>query len=98
MLYMFIISEKLKMAIKIEMLCCFQAVANHGSLAAVTTALGRTTLAVSMMLAQFEDHIGEALFQTARKSRLTPLGDLILAEAQREWRHFDHTIAAIEGL
>ena len=85
------------MAIKIEMLRCFQAVANHGSLAAAA-ALGRTPSAVSMMLAQFEDHIGAALFQTARKSRLTPLGDLILAEAQRELGHFDCTIAAIEGL
>jgi DNA-binding transcriptional LysR family regulator len=74
MLYVVIISESLKMAIEIEMLRCFQAAA----------ALVRTPSAVSMMLAQFEDHIGEALFQTARKSRLTPLGDLILAEAQRE--------------
>ena len=56
------------MAIKIEMLCCFQAVANHGSLAAVTTALGRTKSAVSLILAQFEDYISEELFQTARKS------------------------------
>jgi hypothetical protein len=60
MLHTFIISEELKIAIKIEMLCCFQA--------AVTTALGRTKSAVSMMWAHFEDHIGEALFQTARKS------------------------------
>tara|TARA_B100000780_G_scaffold125364_1_gene87932 strand:- start:752 stop:1150 length:399 start_codon:yes stop_codon:yes gene_type:complete len=83
------------MAIKIEMLRCFQAVAKHGSLAA---ALGRTPSAVSMMFAQFEDHIGAALFQTARKSSLAPFGNLILSEAQRELGYFDRTITAIEGL
>jgi DNA-binding transcriptional LysR family regulator len=51
-----------------------------------------------MMLKQFEDHIGAPLFETTRKARLTPLGALILAEAQRELGHFDRTIQAIEGL
>ena len=86
------------MAIKIDMLRCFQAVANHGSLAAAATVLGRTPSAVSMMLKQFEEHIGAPLFETARKARLTPLGALILTEAQRELGHFDRTIQAIEGL
>ena len=86
------------MAIKIDMLRCFQAVAGQGSLAAAATALGRTPSAVSMMLKQFEDHIGAPLFETTRKARLTPLGALILAEAQRELGHFDRTIQAIEGL
>tara|TARA_B110000046_G_scaffold9893_1_gene9999 strand:- start:63 stop:1037 length:975 start_codon:yes stop_codon:yes gene_type:complete len=86
------------MAIKIDMLRCFQAVANHGSLAAAATVLGRTPSAISMMLKQFEEHIGAPLFETARKARLTPLGALILTEAQRELGHFDRTIQAIEGL
>ncbi|MCZ4354448.1 LysR family transcriptional regulator [Roseovarius aestuarii] len=86
------------MAIKIEMLRCFQAVADHGSLAGAAEALGRTPSAVSMMLRQFEDHIGAPLFETARKSRLTPLGTLIRTEAARELSHFHRTIAAIEGL
>lgn len=86
------------MAIKIEMLRCFQAVADHGSLAGAAEALGRTPSAVSMMLRQFEDHIGAPLFESARKSRLTPLGTLIRAEAMRELSHFQRTIAAIEGL
>ena len=86
------------MAIKIDMLRCFQAVAGQGSLAAAATALGRTPSAVSMMLKQFEDHIGAPLFETTRKARLTPLGALILAEAQRELGHFDRTIQAIEVL
>ena len=86
------------MAIKIDMLRCFQAVANHGSLVAAATVLGRTPSAISMMLKQFEEHIGAPLFETARKARLTPLGALILTEAQRELGHFDRTIQAIEGL
>ena len=80
------------------MLRCFTTVATHGSLSNAADALGRTPSAVSMMLKQFEEHIGSALFETARKSRLTPLGDLILAEARREVAHFENTVSVIEGL
>ena len=86
------------MAIKIEMLRCFHMVAEHGSLADAADALGRTPSAVSMMLKQFEDHIGAPLFESTRKSRLTPLGEMIYAEASRELAHFDRTVSAIEGL
>ena len=88
----------MNVAIKIEMLRCFRTVAEKGSLADAATALRRTPSAVSMMLRQFEDHIGAPLFESARKSRLTPLGEMILAEAQRELAHFDRTVSAIEGL
>ena len=91
-------SEGLNLAIKIEMLRCFRTVAEHGSLAEAAQALGRTPSAISMMLKQFEDHIGAPLFESTRKSRLTPLGDMILSEASRELSHFDRTVAAIEGL
>lgn len=86
------------MAIKIEMLRCFRAVADSGSLADAAEILGRTPSAVSMMLRQFEDHIGAPLFETGRKSHLTPLGHLIRQEAARELAHFERTVAAIEGL
>lgn len=86
------------MAIKIEMLRCFRAVADHGSLADAAQTLGRTPSAVSMMLRQFEDHVGSPLFESARKSRLTPLGETVLTEARRELEHFDRTVASIEGL
>jgi DNA-binding transcriptional LysR family regulator len=86
------------MAIKIEMLRVFHAVVDNGSLGAAAEALGRTPSAVSMMLKQFEDHVGAPLFEAARKSRLTPLGTLVAAEAARELAHFDRTVAAIEGL
>ncbi|MFV2051603.1 LysR family transcriptional regulator [Aliiroseovarius sp. YM-037] len=80
------------------MLRCFTAVARHGSLSDAAEALGRTPSAVSMMLKQFEDNIGAPLFETARKSRLTPLGQLIFDEARREVRHFENTVSVIEGL
>ncbi len=86
------------MTIKIEMLRCFTMVATHGSLSEASDVLGRTPSAVSMMLKQFEDHVGSALFETARKSRLTPIGELILTEARREVAHFENTVAVIEGL
>ncbi len=86
------------MAIKIEMLRCFTTVARHGSLSDAAEALDRTPSAVSMMLKQFEDHIGAPLFETARKSRLTPIGALIFEEARREVTHFENTVAVIEGL
>lgn len=86
------------MAIKIEMLRCFTMVATHGSLSDAADALGRTPSAVSMMLKQFEDHVGTALFETARKSRLTPIGELILTQARREVDHFQNTVSVIEGL
>ncbi|MEH6522393.1 LysR family transcriptional regulator [Sulfitobacter sp.] len=86
------------MAIKIEMLRCFTMVALHGSLSDAADALGRTPSAVSMMLKQFEDHVGSPLFETARKSRLTPIGGLIYEEARREVAHFENTVSVIEGL
>ncbi|WP_306113559.1 MULTISPECIES: LysR family transcriptional regulator [unclassified Roseovarius] len=86
------------MAIKIEMLRCFRAAADHGSLADAAQQLGRTSSAVSMMLRQFEDHIGAPLFESARKSRLTPLGEMVLVEARRELEHFDRTVKSIEGM
>ena len=65
--------------IKIEMLRVFRAVAEQGSLARAADVLGRTPSAVSMMLSQFEWHIGAPLFETDRKNRLTTLGALVLA-------------------
>lgn len=88
----------LNLAIKLEMLRCFASVARHGSLSDAADALGRTPSAVSMMLKQFEEHIGSPLFETARKSRLTPLGEMIYEEARREVGHFENTVSVIEGI
>lgn len=51
-----------------------------------------------MMLKQIEDHVGFPLFETARKSRLSPIGDHIYEEARREVAHFENTVTVIEGL
>ena len=84
------------MAIKIDMLRCFVAVATSGNLADAADRLGRTPSAVSMMLKQFEDHLGASLFESERKSRLTALGAFALDQATRELDHFERTVTAIE--
>lgn len=85
------------MALKIEMLRGFAAVARHGNLSDAAATLGRTPSAVSMMLKQLETHLGEPLFETDRKSKLTALGSFVLEQAERELRQFDNTVQAIEG-
>ncbi len=83
------------MAIKIEMLRCFAAVARSGNLADAAERLGRTPSAVSMMLKQFEAQLGAPLFESERKSKLTALGAFTLNEATRELEHFERTTAAV---
>lgn len=86
------------MAIKLEMLRYFRAAAELGSLSEAANAVGRTPSAVSMMLRQFEDELGAALFETGRKSRLTPLGEAVYTEVRRELDHFDRTVDRITAL
>ncbi|CTQ31334.1 LysR family transcriptional regulator [Jannaschia rubra] len=83
------------MAIKLEMLRVFRVVAEQGTLAAGARLLGRTPSAISMTLAQIEDEIGAPLFETDRKSRLTPLGQLVLEESRRATDIFDRSAEAI---
>ena len=83
------------MAIKLEMLRVFRTVAEHGTLNGAATALGRTPSAMSMMLTQLEDHISAPLFETDRKIRLTPLGQLGLEESSRATDAFSSSLDAI---
>jgi DNA-binding transcriptional LysR family regulator len=83
------------LTIKLEMLRVFRVAAEKGSLAGAAEALGRTPSAVSMMLAQLEDNIGAPLFETDRKSRLTPLGQLVLDESARATDAFARSLDAI---
>lgn len=85
------------MSIKIEMLRCFAIVARRGKLSEAAHQLGRTPSAISMMLKQLEAHLGEPLFETDRKNKLTALGEFVLEQAEHELRQFDSTIQAIEG-
>lgn len=84
------------MAIKIEMLRCFYTVAQTGSLAQAALRLGRSSSALSMTLKQLEDHLGQRLFESDRKNRLTTLGAQVYDLAQRQLLLFDETVAAIE--
>ncbi|RMD91439.1 MAG: LysR family transcriptional regulator [Alphaproteobacteria bacterium] len=84
------------MTIRIEMLRAFVAVAQAGNLAQAAAQLGRTPSALSMTLKQLEAHLGRPLFESDRKSRLTPLGAHVLELAQAELRQFDFTVRAIE--
>lgn len=83
------------MAIKIEMLRNFVAVAELGNLNDAADRLGRTPSAVSMSLKQLEDHLGAPLFASDRKNKLTALGRFTLAEASREIEQFARCIDAI---
>lgn len=84
------------MAIKTDMLRYFVEVAHTGNLTDAAKNLGRTPSAVSMMLKQFEEHLGAPLFETERKNKLSALGKFTLQEAQRELFHFDQTVASIQ--
>ncbi|MBT54840.1 MAG: LysR family transcriptional regulator [Mameliella sp.] len=86
------------MAIKIEMLRCYVAVAELGNLNDAASRLGRTPSAVSMSLKQLTDHLGAPLFESDRKNRLTTLGQLVLAEARAGTVHYDHCIDSIMKL
>jgi len=85
------------MVLKIEMLRGFAVVARSGNLSDGARSLGRTPSAVSMMLKQLEAHLGEPLFETDRKNRLTALGSFVLEQAEHELQQFDNTVKAIEG-
>lgn len=84
------------MSIRLEMLRAFTVTADQGTLAGAAVVLGRTPSAVSMMLAQFEQEVGGALFETDRKNKLTPLGQRVLEESQRATEVFDKSVRAIE--
>jgi len=48
-----------------------------------------------MMLLQLEQEVGGPLFEAGRKSRLTPLGLLVLEESRRANEAFDRSVGAI---
>lgn len=77
------------------MLRVFVEVARAGNLAAAAEALGRAPSAVSMTLKQLEAHLGQPLFESERKSRLTALGVFTFEMAARELVHFDRTVTAL---
>jgi len=85
------------MVIKVEMLRCFATVAQTGNLSEAAERLGRTQSAVSMTLKQLEGTLGQRLFESDRKNRLTVLGEQVFELAQTQLRQFDYTLKAIEA-
>ncbi len=85
------------MALKIEMLRCFSIVAQTGNLAEAANRIGRTQSALSMTLKQLEEHLGERLFESDRKNRLTALGQQVFELSQKQLRQFDETVRTIEA-
>jgi len=84
------------MTIRIEMLRCFLAVADSGTLAGAAQRLNRSVSAVSMTLGQLEAHLGASLFETDRKRVLSSLGRFVADEARAGVRQFDRTVETIE--
>ena len=83
------------MHVSLDMMRAFRAVAGSGGLKGAAESLGRTPSAVSMALAKLEAEVGGALFETERKSRLTPLGHLVLEESERATDAFARAKEAI---
>lgn len=84
------------MSIKIEMMRCFSTVAQTGNLSEAADRLSRTQSALSMTLKQFESLIGERLFESDRKNRLSPLGEQVFELCQEQLRQFDNTVHAMK--
>ena len=83
------------MAIKLEMLRVYATVVDSGALAEAADRLGRTPSAVSMSLKQLEQELGGRLFESDRKTKLTPLGRFVYEEAGRSLAGFDEMVAGL---
>ncbi len=83
------------MTIKLETLRVYATVVDSGALAEAADRLGRTPSAVSMSLKQLERELDGRLFESDRKTKLTPLGRFVYDEAGRTLSSFDEMIAAL---
>lgn len=75
----------------------FVAVCETGGIRGAAERLARTASAVSMSLKQLEDDIGAPLFEGERKSRLTPLGQLVLDEGRDLLAHYERARSIIRA-
>jgi len=83
--------------IKLEALRVFITVAEFGNIKDAATRIDRTASAVSMTLKRLEDEIGGALFESDRKSSLTPLGEFVLETAIPQITSFDRALESISA-
>ena len=80
---------------KLEHLRAFMAVVEAGELAEAGEQMGRTPAALSMTLKQIEGELGGPLFDGERKTRLSPLGHYVYAQALRAVAEFDSAVVDI---
>lgn len=85
------------MNIKLDVLRCFITVAECGNLQEASGILSRTPSAISMSLKQLKEQLGTELFETDRKSSLTPAGRFVLEEGRRALNDFDESMQTIRG-
>ena len=81
---------------KLDQVRTFKTVAECGSLIDAAKILNRTPSAISMSLKQFTQQLGGELFETDRKSILTPLGDFVLEQSRTALNDFDESMESIE--
>lgn len=85
------------MYIKIFALRVFVAVAERGNIQDAAAHVGRSASAVSVTLKQLEAQLGTALFESDRKSTLTPVGRYLLDAARAEILRRERAMAAIHA-
>ena len=84
------------MKIKLGVLRAFITVAECGNLQEAAEKLNRTPSAISMSLKQLGQQLGAELFETDRKSSLTPVGRFVLDEGRRALLDFDDAMQTIQ--
>ncbi len=75
----------------------FDAVAESGSIRLAAERLGRTPSAISEKLKQFEQEVGAPLFESGRKSRLTPVGNFVQTQVRDLLSHVDRKLASLQA-
>lgn len=81
--------------IKLEPMRVLVAVVDARGLSGAAARLGRTPGALSMTLRELEDRLGGRLFETDRKTRMTPLGAFVLDQARRSVEAHDRAVRDI---
>jgi len=84
------------MNIKLDLLRSFITVAECGNLQEASEILSRTPSAISMGLKQLKEQLGAELFETDRKSSLTPIGRFVFQEGSRALTDFDESMSTIQ--
>lgn len=90
------------MDIKIQQLKHFLSVTEAGGFRAAAQQANRSQAALSTSIKALEDILGESLFETGHKARLTPFGELALPKIQQFLNHYttleNELKAAAKGL